>query len=192
MELVYLTSPGESYSKHIHFAVYLTLSLHKKNQVYFHLRLPALSYHITQCSDLYKCHHITRCCSEQKILGCPADHPLGTLGGPHKFWVVWQKILKKKYLYFDNHNSNIAALSGTIGHGVWQQQFLGYQSDQYLVIHVSGSPNRFIGSIWRPGACLATALITLVLLTVHCPWEQHGVARWNLVCSWGRSRLMGD
>ena len=65
-------------------------------------------------------------------------------------WVVhtnfgWPDIKYwKKYAYFDNHTSSMAASSGTLG----QKKSLGCQSDQYLVI--SGSPDRFIGRIWRP------------------------------------------
>ena len=88
-----------------------------------------------------------------KILGRPADHPVGTLGGPHNFLVVRLKNIekKKKNSYFDNHMSNMAASSETIGHGLWQKKFLGCQSDKYLVISVS--PDRFIGRIWRLLSC---------------------------------------
>ena len=79
-------------------------------------------------------------------------------------WVVhthfgWSdiKTLKIKYAYFDNHMSNMAASFGTLG----QKKSLGCQSDQYLVI--SGSPDRFIGRIWRPGDRLAAALNTCIL-----------------------------
>ena len=65
--------------------------------------------------------------------------------------------LTKKYAYFDNHASNMAASSWTIGHGLWRKKLLGCQSDQYLVM--SGSLNRFIGRIWRPGERLAVALV---------------------------------
>ena len=95
--------------------------------------------------------------ANEKFLGRLADHPGGTLGGPHKFWVIRHKNIEKYYAYFDNHTSNMAASSGTIGHGIWLKKFLGFQSDQYLVI--PGSLNRFIGRIWRPGDRLAVALV---------------------------------
>ena len=46
----------------------------------------------------------------------------------------------------------MAASSGTLG----QKKSLSCQSDQFLVI--SGSPDRFIGRIWRTGDRLAAAL----------------------------------
>ena len=62
-----------------------------------------------------------QCCQLKKNPG----HPGGTLGGPHKFWVVRHTNIKKWYAYFDNHTSNMAASSGTIGHGLWRKKYLG-------------------------------------------------------------------
>ena len=81
----------------------------------------------------------------------------GPLGEPG-FCIFWQCCqLTKNYAYFDNHASNMAASSWTIGHGLWRKKLLGCQSDQYLVM--SGWLNRFIGRIWRPGERLAVALV---------------------------------
>ena len=85
-----------------------------------------------------------------KILGHPADHSIGTLRAPHKFWVVRHNNIEKIW-HFKNHSSHVAASLVTIGHGLWQQKFSGCQSDQYSVI--SGSPDRFIGRNWRPLSC---------------------------------------
>ena len=46
-------------------------------------------------------------------------------------------------------------------HGLWQKEFLGCQSDRYLVI--SGSPDRFIGCIWQLGDRLAAALLPILI-----------------------------
>ena len=55
--------------------------------------------------------------------------------------------------------TNIAALSGSIVHRCCQQKNLGRQSDQYLGMF--GSPDCFIGRIWRPGDRLAAALYVM-------------------------------
>ena len=52
----------------------------------------------------------------------------------------------------------MAASSGTIGHGLWQNKFLGCLSHQYWVI--SGSPGHFKGRTWRPCDHLAAALLS--------------------------------
>ena len=101
------------------------------------------------------------------------DHPVGTLGGPHKFWVVWHKKNDKKYAYLDNHTSIMAASSWTMGCGHLQKKFLGCQLDQYLVI--SGSPNHFIGRIWQTLSC-STGIF------LHFLWFFS--MRWCYVCSW--------
>ena len=61
--------------------------------------------------------------ANEKFLGRLADHQGGTLGGPHKFWVIRHKNIEKYYAYFDNHTSNMAASSGTFGHGIWLKKF---------------------------------------------------------------------
>ena len=85
-------------------------------------------------------------------------------------WVVhtnfgWSDIntLKKRYGYFDNHMSNVAASFGMLG----QKKSLGCQSDQYLLI--SGSSDRFIGRIWWPGDRLAAALHALLIFLIMMP-----------------------
>ena len=49
------------------------------------------------------------------------------------------KILKQK-MYILNHKI-----------GLWQEKFSGCQSD--LLLGISGSPDRFIGRMWRPLSC---------------------------------------
>ena len=117
-------------------------------------------------------------------------------------WVVhtnfgWSNIkILKNYAYFDCHTSNMAASSGTIGHGLWQNKFLGFHSDQYLVI--SGSPDLFIGRTWRPGDCLAAALHfwTTILVPLYpghhrCRWvlfSFHGSGQLCVLPKWRRYR----
>ena len=59
----------------------------------------------------------------------------------------------------------MAAMSGTIGHGLWQNKFLGCPSDQNLAI--SGSPDRFTAHILRPGDRSAAALLGLHKITLY-------------------------
>ena len=70
----------------------------------------------------------------------------GSPSGPPRWYHGWSAIIKT--VYFDNQ---------IFGHGIWQENFWIRQSD--LQLGIFGSPDRFMGRIWRPGDHLAAALM---------------------------------